>query len=226
MQRPSQPELVGVILLGISLLTLSLYLRQAQPGQLPLPVYVGPAVAALAYVIASFALIGVTVRVLILFAAMLGAHAVYAFIMGCGFGLIRGQTGGALGALTEGLIAYPPAVLLQMAFVVPAVGLLLAPRLRGDTGPVAEWLADLEAAQSPEELAAALAAMEIPENVLPEQALEAIVEKARALAPVEEPEAAPEVTEPAEPQPAEPEPVEPQPSEPAQAEGNDNAAEA
>ncbi len=136
---PSRAEVIGVVLLGVSLLAIAVSLRAAQPGVIDLPWYVCPAAAGGIYVIAALLMAGWDARALIVLALLAAAHVVDAFVIGCAFSSsLPGRAPATLpDALYEGLSAYPPAVVLEVAFVLPLVSLLATPWLnRGPTAPV------------------------------------------------------------------------------------------
>lgn len=129
MQRASKPEVVALVLLGLGLYNLALCLRAAQPGLLDtdLPGYVWPLGAVVIYAVVALFMAGANLRALLLLALCLLAHVLEALLMGLGFLVLAKQPGGlSATVLGQGLWAYPPATLLQVAFVVPFVYTLYA----------------------------------------------------------------------------------------------------
>lgn len=169
---------MGVLLLGIALFVLALSLRSMQPGLIALPAYVCPVVAAGLYVFAALLLAGFRVQALLVLGLMWSGHVVYAFLMGGAFVvLVNDGPASALDALHEGLSAYPPAVLLQVAFLAPAVSVLAWPWLpRREAGFPA-----VDNAHSCRELAQGILSVEAVDGATAEAALASIARKARAL---------------------------------------------
>lgn len=122
MRRPAPHETVGLVLLGLALFSLALALHQAQPGlangSSP---WAWPAGVGVVYVlVAILATRARIARAAMLLVALLVCHVLYALLMGLAFA-VQSQTPGGLSPapLVMGLSAYPPAVLLQAAFVIP-----------------------------------------------------------------------------------------------------------
>lgn len=182
MPPPSRSELTGVLLLGIALFVLALSLRGVQPGVLALPDYACPAGAAGLYAIAALLLAGFRVQALIVLGLMWSGHVVYAFLMGCAFAmLVNGGPPSALDALHEGLSAYPPAVLLQVTFVIPAVSVLAWPWLPRRDVDEEQGFAAVDNARSCRELAQGILSVEAVEGARAEAALASLARRARAL---------------------------------------------
>ena len=184
--RSCRPEVMGTLLLGVALFLLALSLRDLQPGLLPdLPAYAAPAGAGVLYVAAALALAGLRLRALLALVLMLAAHVLYAFLMGCAFSLAS-AAGGAAGttvvdALLEGLTGHPPAVLLQVAFVVPLVAVLAAPWLpRAGTCEAASFPA-VEQARSQQELLQSILSVEHSDPAVAPDALHVLARRAREL---------------------------------------------
>jgi hypothetical protein len=124
MRRPAPHETVGLVLLGVALFALALALRQAQPGLVNglLPAWAWPLGILAVYLAVALLATGACVpRAAVLLGALLGMHLLYALLMGMAFAVESRTPGGLSPApLVAGLWEYPPAVLLQAAFVIPA----------------------------------------------------------------------------------------------------------
>jgi len=121
------------VLLGIVLFALALNLRTNQPGLLELgvPPYAWPAGAGVVYAAAALIYAGFTVQAGLLLVAMAAGHVIYASAMGFAFSVLGDMPPSlSLAGPLEGLVAYPPAVLLQVAFILPAAAVALVPWLR------------------------------------------------------------------------------------------------
>lgn len=161
MQRASRPEIIGLALLAIALLALAVSLRAAQPGTLEFSAdYIWPAGAGLAYIGLAFVLLGLTPRVIPLFAAMALTHLAAALVMGCAFSAIADKPAQlSADALLEGFVRYPPAVLMQMAFTIPFACIVVWPRLQqepagGPRQPDASHAATMHAPAEPARIVA------------------------------------------------------------------------
>lgn len=182
MQRPSRPEIIGIALLGIALLLLAISLRATQPGLLSLPPYACPAGAAAVYLVAALLLAGFNIQWPIVFILMAAAHVIYAFIMGCAFASLAGEPPQlSPEPLLEGLAAYPPATLLQIAFVLPLVSVLAWPWLPRAAGVPGFECEALDNARSPEELLRAMLALEAVPGDQAEAALARAATRARMI---------------------------------------------
>lgn len=147
MRRPAPHETVGLVLLGVVLFSLALTLRQAQPGLVNgmLPAWAWPGGILGIYLVVALLTTGACLlRAVVLLAALVGLHVLYALLMGMAFAVQSQAPGGLSSApLAAGLWEYPPAVLLQAAFVVP-VGCMLfgGSRALGNTQEVAGEIPD------------------------------------------------------------------------------------
>lgn len=157
MQQASKPEWVGVFLLGVVLFVLAVTLRASQPGLLPFPHFLWPVGALVLYALVALAVAGPTVRCLELILVAAALHTTYAFLMGCVFTVLEGaQADLSWRVLEEGLMLYPPAVLLQAAVVIPAMVTIVGPWLGAKAALDTPHLAALRSASTPQELVRAL----------------------------------------------------------------------
>jgi hypothetical protein len=205
MQKATSAETVGLTLLGVGVFTLALLLHDAQPGALGgLPLWwVWPAGALGIYAAGSLIHAGPRPTALLTFGAALVAHLTMAALMALAFGA---QAGRALQYdqtfLAAGLWAYPPAVLLQIAFALPCAVALTPGRF---ASAQAEASAEaLARADTPEQLLAAVIALRSSLGDSAEPAIARVAEQAATILragaaplPSPEPVAEPETGHPA-----------------------------
>ena len=182
MDKPSRPEIIGVVLLGIALLALSVSLRASQPGVAWVPWWVAPTCAVAIYVIVSLTLAGLRAPAALLFVAMAVTHALYATVMGCAFSVVApAPSGGMQATVQAGLTSYPPATALQLAFTLPMAIIVLRPWLAPGRDSTDEHCAGLARATCPEELLRCLIAAEDSQSANAAQVIAATVARARCL---------------------------------------------
>lgn len=137
---------MGLVLLGLALYSLALALHHSQPGLVngDVPAWAWPAGVGVVYVgVALLATGARPARSAVFLAGLVVCHLLYALLMGMAFA-VESQTPGGLSPapLVAGLSSYPPATLLQAAFVIPLCCTLL-----GGRGSAMEGADDVKAAE-------------------------------------------------------------------------------
>ena len=175
---------MGVLLLGIVLFSLALTLRANQPGLLErdLAGCVWPAGAGVLYAVSAALMAGLTLRALLVLLLMAVAHTLYATLMGLAFAATGDlPPNQPWGPVLEGLTAYPPAVALQVAFVVPFAWVVLRRRVVAPGEMAVPGAELLQRAETPEALLHAILSVEGMQGPRADPALAAVARRARVL---------------------------------------------
>jgi len=182
--KATSAETVGLVLLGVSVISLGLLLHEAQPGMLGGTTlgWIWPVGAALIYVAVALLHAGLKPAAGYTFLVCAGSHIILALLMGLGFiAQSTRESFTVLDALAAGLWLYPPAVLLQVAFCIPLAVCLVPGRKN-----VADKLTSYESvtrATTPEQLVQALVGLQSAQPVDTDLVLLQVITQAAKILP-------------------------------------------
>lgn len=182
--KATSAETVGLILLGISVVSLGLLLHEAQPGMLGgiSTSWIWPVGAAVFYVAVALYHAGLKPAAGVTFLVCAGSHIILACLMGLGF---ITQSARDISSFTDviaaGLWLYPPAVFLQVAFCVP-FAVCLVPVHRSSVEQLTSYEA-IDRATTPEQLVQALVGLQTAQPVDADALLLQIVTQAAKILP-------------------------------------------